>query len=128
MDVVRGNLEDYRTGVGLKENQVDAVRLQEDPEGENRLQENQGCTYNQFAGKSCFRRKNADGVMVPLQEVQISAGNSRSRADEDLDEGGDVMFSKKDSPRNTEREQGGAKKPVKRKLYSETGDNPKILE
>ena len=124
MDVVMENLEDYRTGVVLQENEVDAVRLQENPEGENRLQENQGCTYNQFVSK----RKNAGGVMVPLQEVQISAGNSMSRADEGLDEGGDVMFSKKDSPRNTEREQGGAKKPVKRKLYSETGDGPKILE
>jgi len=126
--VVRGNLEDDRTGVVLQENEVDEVRLQEDSEGENRLQENQGCGYNQTASEICFKRRNVDRVSVPLQEVQISAGNSRSRADEGMDEGGDVMFSKKESTRNTEREQGGARKPVKRKLYSDTGDGPKILE
>ena len=128
MDVVMENLEDYRTGVVLQENEVDAVRLQEDLECENRLQENQGCSYNRSVGESYVMRRNVDRVSVPLQEVQIGTVNSRSRADGGMDEGGDVIFSKKESSRNIEREQGGARKAVKRKLYSETGDGPKILE
>ena len=126
--MVTGNLEDFRTGVGLQENQVDAVRLQEDPEGENRLQENQGCIYNRSVGESCVVRRNMDGVGVTLREVQVNAGNSRLRADEGMDQGGDAIYSKKESSRSVEIEQGGARKSVKRKLYSETGDGPKILE
>ena len=123
--MVRENPEKYRIGFGLQES---TVRPQEGPEGENGLQENQGCSYNRFASEGGFKRKNVDGVSVPLREVQISTVNSRSRADGGMDEGGDVIFSKKESSRNIEREQGGARKPVKRKLYSETGDGPKILE
>ena len=137
-EVVRENLEDFKTGVGLQERTVDELRLQddlngeirlrEDSEVELRLQEDQGYSYNQFVSESGFKRRIVDGVGVPLREVQISAWNSRSTADEGFDERSDVMFSKKESTRYTDGEQAGARKPVKRKLYSETGNGPKILE
>ena len=133
-EVVSENLENYKTGVGLQESTVDEVRLQEDSEGvirlqddsevELRLQENQGCSSNQFVSEGGFKRRIVDGVSVPQREVQISARNSRSMADERSD----VMFSKKESTIYTDGEQAGARKPMKRKLYSETGNGPKILE
>jgi len=137
-EVVRENLEDFKAGVGLQERTVDELRLQddlngeirlrEDSEVELRLQEDQGYSYNQFVSESGFKRRIVDGVGVPLREVQISAWNSRSTADEGFDERSDVMFSKKESTRYTDGEQARARKPVKRKLYSETGNGPKILE
>ena len=127
-EVVSENLENYKTGVGLQESTVDEVRLQEDSEVELRLQEDQGYSYNQFVSESGFKRRIVDGVGVPLREVQISAWNSRSTADEGFDERSDVMFSKKESTIYTDGEQAGARKPMKRKLYSETGNGPKILE
>ena len=127
-EVVRESLEDFKTGVGLQESTVDEIRLQEEPsgeirlqedsEGELRLQENQRCSYNQFVSGSGFKRRIVDGVGV----------NSRSMADEGTDERSAVMFSKKERTRNTDGEHAGARKPMKRKLYSETGNGPKILE
>ena len=115
-DVVMGNLEDCRTELCMHENSVGEVGLQEGPIDEVRLKENHGFGFK--------RMKRDEEVSVPLQEIQISSTNLRSMADE----GGDMICSEKESTRKTEAGQGGVRKPVKRKLYSETGDGPKILE
>ena len=119
-----GNPEDFRTGVCLHENTLDEVRLQE--KGEARLDENLGCSYS---GSGFKRMKRDEEVGNSLQEVlQVGANKLRSMADEGVNEGGDVISSKTESTRNTGGGQGGARKPTKRKLYSETGNGPKILE
>ena len=128
-DVVTGNPEDFRAGVRLHNNTLDEVSLLENPEGEARLDEvtneNRGCSYSE----SGFKRMKRDEVGNSLQEVlQVGANNLRSMADEGMNEGGDVISSKMESTRNTGGGQGGARKPTKRKLYSETGNGPKILE
>ena len=124
--MVTGNPEDFRTGVRLHENTLDEVSLLENPEGEARLDENLGCSYSESGFK---RMKRDEEVGNSLQEVlQVGANNLRSMADEGMNEGGDVISSKTESTRNTGGGQGGARKPTKRKLYSETGNGPKILE
>ena len=45
-----------------------------------------------------------------------------------MSEGGDVICFKTESTKNIGRGEGGARKPIKRKLYSETGNGPQILE
>ena len=122
--MVTGNPKDFRTGVRLHENTLDEVRLQE--KGEARLDENLGCSYSESGFK---RMKRDEEVGNSLQEVlQVGANKFRSMADEGMNEGGDVISSKTESTRNTGGGQGGARKPTKRKLYSETGNGPKILE
>ena len=126
-----GSPEDYRTVLRLHENPLDEVRLQEEPgdevglQGEARLDENQGCSYSESGLK---RKKRDEEVGNPLQEVQVGASNWRSMTDEGMNEGGDVLCSKEEIARNSEGGQGGARKPTRRKLYSETGNGPKILE
>ena len=114
--MVMGNLENCRAEVCIQENSVGEARLQEGPIDEDGLEENQGFGFKKM--------KRDEEVSVPLQEIQISSTNLRSMADE----GGDMICSEKESTRKTETGQGGVRKPVKRKLYSETGDGPKILE
>ena len=104
-----GNQEDCITEVRMRENPIDKGGLQENLEGE---------------GEIGFERRKEDGVGVPLQEVQINSTNLRSMAGD----GGDVILSKKENIRNSEGGKGGARKSVKRKLYSEEGNGPKILE
>ena len=110
-----GNLENCRAEVCIQENSVGEARLQEGPIDVG-LEENKGFGFKKM--------KRDEEVRVPLQEIQISSTNLRSMADE----GGDMICSEKESTRKTEAGQGGARKPIKRKLYSETGDGPKILE
>ena len=107
--MVMGNLENCRAEVG-------EARLRESPIDEVGLEENQGFGFKKM--------KRDEEVSVPLPEIQISSTNLRSMADE----GGEIICSEKESTRKTEAGQGGVRKPVKRKLYSETGDGPKILE
>lgn len=125
-DAVTGKSEDYRTGVPLHEYTLDEVRLQENPKSEARTDENQGCSYSESGFK---RMKRSEEVGNSLQEVlQVSASKLRSMADEGMSEGGDIICSNKESTSNTGGRQGGARKPIKRKLYSETGNGPQILE
>ena len=110
--MVMGNLENC-----MHENSVgEAMLLRESPIDEVGLEENQGFGFKKM--------KRDEEVSVPLQEIQITSTNLRSMADE----GGEIICSEKESTRKTEAGQGGVRKPVKRKLYSETGDGPKILE
>ena len=95
-DMVTGNPNDYRTGE--YENTLDEVRLQENPKGEARLDENQGFSYSESGFK---RMKRDEEVANSLQEVlQVSVSNIQSMADEGMNEGGDVICSKKESTRN----------------------------
>ena len=86
--------------------------------GEVSLQQNHsyGCSQVNFEGG--FDRGKFD----------VADSNMMSTTDENIDEGGDVIEPKQEWTRATEKVQGGARKPLKRKLYSDTGNGPKILE
>ena len=74
-----------------------------------------------------MKSRRLEGVKV-LQEVPLSASTKRSmQLGVDSGEGGDVVSVSRNEP---PRAEGGqvARKPLKRKLYSETGNGPQLLE
>ena len=88
-----------------------------------------GKSVDQVGFEDDLKRRRLEGVKV-LQDVPLSASTQRSmQLGEDLDsgEGGDVVS---DSRNEAPRAEVGqvARKPLKRKLYSETGNGPQVLE
>ena len=88
-----------------------------------------GKSVDQVGFEDDLKRRRLEGVKV-LQDVPLSASTQRSmQLGEDLDsgEGGDVVS---DSRNEAPRAEVGqvARKPLKRKLYSETGNGPQLLE
>ena len=86
-------------------------------------------SVDQVGFEDDLKRRRLEGVKV-LQDVPLSASTQRSmQLGEDLDsgEGGDVVS---DSRNEAPRAEVGqvARKPLKRKLYSETGNGPQVLE
>ena len=76
-----------------------------------------------------LKRRRLEGIKV-LQEVPLSAFTQRSMllgVDLDSGEGGNVVSVSRDEPPRAEIGQV-ARKPLKRKLYSETGNGPQLLE
>ena len=84
---------------------------------------------DQFVFEDELKRRRLEGVKV-LQEVPLSASTKKTMqlgVELDSGEGGDVVsVSRNEAP----RAEGGqvARKPLKRKLYSETGNGPQLLE
>ena len=88
-----------------------------------------GKSDNQVVFKDDLKRRKLEGVKV-LQEVPLSASTQRStllELDLDSGEGGNVVSVSRDEPPRAEVGQV-ARKPLKRKLYSETGNGPQLLE
>ena len=111
-------------------------RWQEEPRDEVDLDleagegvQGHGKSDNQVVFEDDLKRRKLEGVKV-LQEVPLSASTQRSMllgVDLDSGEGGDVVsISRNEAP----RADGGqvARKTLKRKLYSETGNGPQLLE
>jgi len=111
-------------------------RWQEEPRDEVDLDleagegvQGHGKSVDQVGFEDDLKRRRLEGVKV-LQDVPLSASTQRSmQLGEDLDsgEGGDVVS---DSRNEAPRAEVGqvARKPLKRKLYSETGNGPQVLE
>ena len=88
-----------------------------------------GKSDNQVVFKDDLKRRKLEGVKV-LQEVPLSASTQRSMllgVDLDSGEGGNVVSVSRNEPPHAEIGQV-ARKPLKRKLYSETGNGPQLLE
>ena len=74
-----------------------------------------------------LKRRRLEGVKV-LQEVPLSTSTRRSMLlGEDSGEGGDIVSIPRNEAPRAEIGQV-ARKPLKRKLYSETGYGPQVLE
>ena len=111
-------------------------RWQEEPRDEVDLDleagegvQGHGKSDNQVVFEDDLKRRKLDGVKV-LQEVPLSASTQRSMllgVDLDSGEGGNVVSVSRDEPPRAEIGQV-ARKPLKRKLYSETGNGPQLLE
>ena len=111
-------------------------RWQEEPRDEDDLDleagegvQGHGKSVDQVGFEDDLKRRRLEGDKV-LQDVPLSASTQRSmQLGEDLDsgEGGDVVS---DSRNEAPRAEVGqvARKPLKRKLYSETGNGPQVLE
>jgi len=117
--------------------------LSEASDMETETEEDFGSEISEQQVEATCRRENHTDVTTlhqdsALGEIRLQAKLSKSHSqifcnlspmtDECLDEGGDVIRSKKEGTRRTEESRGGARRPPKRKLYSESGDGPKILE
>ena len=109
-------------------------RWQEEPRDEDDLDleagegvQGHGKSDDQVVFEDDLKRSRFEGVKV-LQEVPLSTSTQRSMLlGEDSGEGGDIVS----IPRNeAPRAEIGqiARKPLKRKLYSETGNGPQVLE
>ena len=88
-----------------------------------------GKSDNKVVFEDDLKRRKLEGVKV-LQEVPLSAFTQRSMllgVDLDSGEGGNVVSVSRDEPPRAEIGQV-ARKPLKRKLYSETGNGPQLLE
>ena len=88
-----------------------------------------GKSDNQVVFEDDLKRRKLDGVKV-LQEVPLSAITQRSMLlgmDLDSCEGGDVVSISRSEASRAEIGQV-ARKPLKRKLYSETGNGPQLLD
>ena len=88
-----------------------------------------GKSDNQVVFEDDLKRRKLEGVKV-LQEVPLSASTQRStllELDLDSGEGGNVVSVSRNEPPCAEIGQV-ARKPLKRKLYSETGNGPQLLE
>jgi len=111
-------------------------RWQEEPRDEVDLDleagegvQGHGKSDNQVVFEDDLKRRKLEGVKV-LQEVPLSASTQRSMllgVDLDSGEGGNVVSVSRDEPPRAEVGQV-ARKPLKRKLYSETGNGPQLLE
>ena len=111
-------------------------RWQEEPRDEVDLDleagegvQGHGKSDNQVVFEDDLKRRKLEGVKV-LQEVSLSAFTQRSMllgVDLDSGEGGNVVSVSRDEPPRAEIGQV-ARKPLKRKLYSETGNGPQLLE
>ena len=86
-----------------------------------------GKSDDQVVFEDDLKRRRLEGVKV-LQDVRMSASTKRSiLLGEDSGEGGDVVsISRNEAPRAEVGQ--AARKTLKRKLYSETGNGPKLLE
>ena len=86
-----------------------------------------GKSVDQVGFEDDLKRRRLEGVKV-LQDVRMSASTKRSiLLGEDSGEGGDVVsISRNEAPRAEVGQ--AARKTLKRKLYSETGNGPKLLE
>ena len=109
-------------------------RWQEEPRDEDDLDleagegvQGHGKSDDQVVFEDDLKGSRFEGVKV-LQEVPLSTSTQRSMLlGEDSGEGGDIVS----IPRNeAPRAEIGqiARKPLKRKLYSETGNGPQVLE
>ena len=111
-------------------------RWQEEPRDEVDLDleagegvQGHGKSDNQVVFEDDLKRRRLEGVKV-LQEVPLSASTQRSMllgVGLDSGEGGNVVSVSRDEPPRAEIGQV-ARKPLKRKLYSETGNGPQLLE
>jgi len=109
-------------------------RWQEEPRDEDDLDleagegvQGHGKSDDQVVFEDDLKRRRLEGVKV-LQDVRMSASTKRSiLLGEDSGEGGDVVsISRNEAPRAEVGQ--AARKTLKRKLYSETGNGPKLLE
>ena len=86
-----------------------------------------GKSDDQVVFEDDLKRRRLEGVKV-LQDVRMSASTKRSiLLGEDSGEGGDVVSILRNEAQRAEVGQV-ARKTLKRKLYSETGNGPKLLE
>ena len=117
--------------------------LSEASDMETETEEDFGSEISEQQVEATCRRENHTDVTTlhqdsALGEIRLQAKLSKSHSqvfcnlspmtDEGLDEGGDVMRSKKEGTRRSDESRGGARRPPKRKLYTESEDGPKILE
>ena len=86
-----------------------------------------GKSDDQVVFEDDLKRSRFEGVQV-LQEVPLSTSTQRSvLLGEDSGEGGDIVSIPRNEAPRSEIGQV-ARKPLKRKLYSETGNGPQVLE
>jgi len=86
-----------------------------------------GKSDDQVVFEDDLKRSRFEGVKV-LQEVPLSTSTQRSMLlGEDSGEGGDIVSIPRNEAPRAEIGQV-ARKPLKRKLYSETGNGPQVLE
>jgi len=86
-----------------------------------------GKSDDQVVFEDDLKRSRFEGVQV-LQEVPLSTSTQRSvLLGEDSGEGGDIVSIPRNEAPRAEIGQV-ARKPLKRKLYSETGNGPQVLE
>jgi len=109
-------------------------RWQEEPRDEVDLEfeagegvQGHGKSVDQVVFEDDLKRRRLEGVKV-LQEVPLSTSTQRSMLlGEDSGEGGDIVsIPRNEAPRAEIGQE--ARKPLKRKLYSETGNGPQVLE
>ena len=109
-------------------------RWQEEPRDEDDLDleagegvPGHGKSDDQVVFEDDLKRSRFEGVQV-LQEVPLSTSTQRSvLLGEDSGEGGDIVSIPRNEAPRAEIGQV-ARKPLKRKLYSETGNGPQVLE